>query len=287
MKATKIKALVLPALLCLAAALSCTPAAENTTGPDVVFVTTPQRVVREMLKLAGVSKDDVVYDLGSGDGRIVIAAANDFGARGVGIDIDPALVFASRRNAEREGVADKVTFLEGNVLSADITPATVVTLYMLPDMNKQLLSKLLTQLRPGARVVSHRFLIGEWKPDMTLKAHGAAIYMWMVPAHVAGSWRVVLSNESESREYNLDLKQSYQELQAFLHDNRKKFNTAALLYGNELTLSIADTVNGGRFLMEMEGVVRQGAIEGSARITDTRHPVPLSYTWKAVRRDRE
>jgi len=135
---------------------------------EAPYVPTPQPVVFRMLELAQVSEEDVVYDLGSGDGRIVIAAAKEFGARGVGIEIDPELVKLARRKAKRAGVADRVEFRQGDLFEADISEATVVTLYLWPTMNDRLRPKLRKELSPGNRVVSHDFGIGEWSPDTTV-----------------------------------------------------------------------------------------------------------------------
>ena len=129
---------------------------------------TPQPVVFRMLELAEVSEEDVVYDLGSGDGRIVIAAAKEFGARGVGIEIDPELVKRARRKAERAGVSDRVEFRQGDLFEADIGEATVVTLYLWPTMNDRLRPKLMEELSPGTRILSHDFGIGDWSPDTTV-----------------------------------------------------------------------------------------------------------------------
>ena len=136
-----------------------------------------------MLKLAGVTRDDVVFDLGSGDGRIVIIAAQTYGARGVGIEIDPKLVAISRQIARDAQVTDRVTFIEGDLFTADISAATVVTLYLSNSINRELEPKLRTQLRPGTRIVSHQFPIGRWAPDKTLRARedGTDLYFWIVP----------------------------------------------------------------------------------------------------------
>lgn len=151
--------------------------------PDMYFVPTWEPVVYEMLQLAGVTDRDVVYDLGSGDGRIVILAAQKYGARGVGIELDPKLVETSRQVAREAEVADKVTFIEGDLFAADISPATVVTLYLSTSMNRQLEDKLKRELRPGTRVVSHQFGIGHWMPDKTIKSKGdgTELFLWTVP----------------------------------------------------------------------------------------------------------
>ena len=147
--------------------------------PDVVYVPTPDTVVTAMLKLANVTPADVVYDLGSGDGRIPIAAATLFGARGVGIEIEPNLVRRANDNAARAGVSDRVVFLNQDLFEADLRPATVVTLFLLPWMNEKLLPRFQRELRPGTRIVSHHFTFGDaWPPDVTQDVDGLTIYLW-------------------------------------------------------------------------------------------------------------
>jgi SAM-dependent methyltransferase len=152
-------------------------------GParDVPYVATPERVVERMLVLAKVGPQDVVYDLGSGDGRIVIAAARKHGARGVGIDIDPQRIKEGRDNARRAGVADRVEFREGDLFKADIGDATVVTLYLMSSVNLRLRPKLLNELKPGTRVVSHAFGMGDWKPAAIERVGTTTVYYWVVP----------------------------------------------------------------------------------------------------------
>lgn len=147
------------------------------------YVTTPADVVDGMLTLAGVGPRDTVYDLGCGDGRIVIAAARKYGAHGVGIDLNPRRVAEARANARRAGVERLVTFREQDVFDTDLRAATVVTLYLLPDLNLALRPKLLGELRPGARVISHAFPLGDWKPERELRLRESRIFRWTVPEH--------------------------------------------------------------------------------------------------------
>jgi ubiquinone/menaquinone biosynthesis C-methylase UbiE len=148
---------------------------------EVPFVPTPALVVEEMLKLAGVGRDDVVYDLGSGDGRILITAAKKYGARGVGVDIDPQRVIEAKQHAKHAGVADRVEFREGDLFAIDLSEATVVTLYLLPEVNLRLRPKLWRELKPGTRVVSHSFDMGDWEPLKTEKVMGSTVYYWIIP----------------------------------------------------------------------------------------------------------
>jgi SAM-dependent methyltransferase len=149
--------------------------------PDVPYVPTSQQLVVEMLKLANVTSADTVYDLGCGDGRIVIAAAKEFGAHGVGVDINPERIREADENARRAGVGDKVKFVEGDLFTAEIRPATVVTLYLLPSVNLRLRPRLLSELKPGTRVVSHAFDMGDWKPEKVVDAAGGRLYYWVIP----------------------------------------------------------------------------------------------------------
>jgi hypothetical protein len=163
-----------------APAISAQSKAAN--APDVLYVPTPQPVVDAMLELAAVKKDDVVYDLGSGDGRIVITAAKKYGARGVGIDIDPALVKKALDNAAAAGVSDRVRFVTQNLFTADIKEATVVTLYLLQSINERLRPKLVRELKPATRVVSHVFNMGpEWPPERELVVDRSRIFLWRIP----------------------------------------------------------------------------------------------------------
>lgn len=149
---------------------------------DVPFVPSSPEIVAAMLKMANVSKSDVVYDLGCGDGRIVVAAVKDRGAkRGVGIDIDPERIQESKQNAKKAGVTDRTEFRVGNLFDADIKEASVVTLYLLPDVNRKLMPKLMQDLKPGTRVVSHAFDMGDWKPEKTQEVGGTTIYFWTIP----------------------------------------------------------------------------------------------------------
>ena len=180
------------ALCCLALTLSVIvgvaasaqqPAAQRPLRePDVIYVPTPPAVVAAMLKVANVGPGDVVYDLGSGDGRIPIAAVKDFGAaRATGIDINPERIKEANANVRAAGVGDRVRFLNEDLFEANISEATVVTLYLLPSLNLKLRPKLLKELKPGTRIVSHAFDMGDWKPERTLTVDGRMVYFWTIP----------------------------------------------------------------------------------------------------------
>jgi precorrin-6B methylase 2 len=159
------------------------PPAKGLRTPDVIFVPTPQEVVEAMLNVAEVRKGDVLYDLGSGDGRIPITAAQKHGiARGVGIDINPERIKEANENLSKAGVADRVRFVNADLFESDLSDATVVTLYLLPALNLKLLPKLLKETKPGTRIVSHAFDMGTWKPEQTLKVGSRSVYFWTIPA---------------------------------------------------------------------------------------------------------
>ena len=178
----RLRALVLfCAVMAAMAAPSSAQQPAQLRSPDVIFVPTPQEVVDAMLKLAKVGPNDVVYDLGSGDGRIPITAAKTYGARGVGIDIDPQRIREATENLKTSGMGDKVKFLNQDLFTTPIGEATVVTLYLLPSLNLKLLPKLNAELKPGTRIVSHAFDMGDIKPQQTLNVNGRTVYFWTVP----------------------------------------------------------------------------------------------------------
>lgn len=155
--------------------------------PDVIYVPTPQEVVDAMLELAQVKSTDVIYDLGSGDGRIPITAAQKYGARGVGIDINPERTKEANDNLKKANVGDKVKFLTADLFETNISEATVITLYLLPTLNEKLRPKLFRELKPGTRVVSHAFSMGDaWPPEKTLNVNGRNVYFWTIPANATG-----------------------------------------------------------------------------------------------------
>jgi ubiquinone/menaquinone biosynthesis C-methylase UbiE len=160
-------------------------AAKAIRTPDVVFVPTPNEVVNKMLEMAQVTSKDIVYDLGSGDGRIPITAAQKYGARGVGIDINPERIREANENLKKSGVADKVKFVEGDLFETNISEATVVTLYLLNSLNAKLRPKLMKELKPGTRVVSHAFNMGDWKPERTETVDYSTVYLWRIPGKPA------------------------------------------------------------------------------------------------------
>ena len=164
-----------------AATAQAAPQEAASRRPDVIYVPTPEEVVEAMLQVANVTKNDIVYDLGSGDGRIPVTAAKKYGARGVGIDIDPQRIKEANENVARNNVGDKVKIINADLFTTDISEATVVTLYLLPSLNVKLMPKLMKELKPGTRIVSHAFDMGDWKPEKELDVNGRKVYYWTIP----------------------------------------------------------------------------------------------------------
>lgn len=241
--------------------------------PSVPYVPTPERVVSEMLKLAEVNNTDVVYDLGSGDGRLVITAIQQFGAqRGVGVEINPGLVRQSRENAEKAGVSDRAQFLQQDLFKADFREASVVTLYLLPEVNLKLRPKLLNELKPGTRIVSHAFTMGDWKPDKTFLVPDPLpqriLYYWVVPAKVAGDWKGSLAYApGRSYPYTLRFSQQYQQVKGdVIVDGQKIPISNIKLVGDRLTFSRTDTVQGQKMTVVFKGQVQGNSLKGIAEL---------------------
>ena len=252
---------------------------KRTGGP---YVPTPQVVVDEMLRMGKVGANDFVVDLGSGDGIIVLTAAVKHKARGFGVDIDPELVTLSNNEAKKRGVADRATFHVQDVFKADISKATVVTLYLLPNMMLDLRPKILADLRPGTRVVAHDYHFGEWQPDDQYtwdvpekeKVNGiprATIYLWVVPARIAGRWQLELAAPANEK-YDLTLRQTYQNLDGTVAGGNAKGVklTQSRLSGNDI--SFAFPSGGDRHLFKgriagdtMEGTVELAGGKGAAK----------------------
>jgi SAM-dependent methyltransferase len=249
---------------------------------EVPFVPSPQVVVDEMLRMAGVGPQDFVVDLGSGDGRILITAAKTFGARGMGVEIDPTLIIQSEEAARQAGVSDRVKFLEQDLFKTDISVASVVTMYLLPGVNLRLRPKLL-ELKPGTRVVAHDFSLGDWRPDRqtTIRKN---VYLWIVPANVAGTWRMRLELPQGARELEIELRQRYQEIDGLAREKGQVQQPLweAKLAGEHVSFALVDSADRDyEASIYLEGRAAGGVMEG-----EYRRGVGLSQTrgrWRAVR----
>jgi SAM-dependent methyltransferase len=239
--------------------------------PDVIYVPTPPEVVRQMLDVARVNKNDVLYDLGSGDGRIVVEAARRYGARGIGIDINPERIREANANAKKAGVTGRVQFLEQDLFETDISKASVVTLYLLPSLNVKLRPTLF-KLRPGTRIVSHDFDMGDWQADSTMRVNSetrgtSTVYYWLIPADVGGSWSLETQGAGENggaQRYALRLEQQYQRVTGSAESGGRTLSvTDGRLAGDRFAFSVADTVDGRRVTMRFSGRVTGNTMSGT------------------------
>jgi len=275
-----------PALLVALPGLSL--AADQHPHADVPFVPTPPGVVAAMLGIAGVGPEDHVIDLGSGDGRIVIAAAKQRGARGMGVEIDGALVGIARREAQREGVAGRVEFMEQSLFLAEIGQATVITMYLYPRLMLQLRPRLFAELRPGTRIVSHDFDMESWRPDARVtvpvpdKPYGppwSEVYLWIIPGNAAGAWHWRSSGGAAAVEYELTLSQTFQMLEGkALIGGQPGRLEGGRMRGDEIRLMLTAEVGGRTLRHEFSGRIDGDAINGKVRL-----PGGGELDWKATR----
>ena len=282
-------------LVCFSAVmLALAAGAVHAQEPRVPYVPTPQEVVDRMLQMARVSGNDYLIDLGSGDGRIVVTAAKKHGARGFGVDINPARVAEAFENAQKMGVTDKVDFYQRDLFKTDLSQATVITMYLLPRVNLELRPKLL-ELKPGTRIVSHDFSMDDWKPDafarldVKEKFGGSGgqseVYFWVVPAQVAGSWRWELALRAKAQTYAVTLSQTFQVVTGSASVNGR---TAPLqnvkLQGEEISFSFMADLGAGPVKHEFKGKIEGDNMNGSATLSGARSQG--QYDWSAMRAPR-
>jgi methyltransferase family protein len=273
-------------LLAIVLLLPSPPMARAQELSKLPYVPTPQIVVDEMLKLANVTAKDFVVDLGSGDGRMILTAARNFKANGLGVDIDSQLVKLSNQQAKAEGVEDRAQFIEQDMFKADIGKATVVTLYVMPDFMEKLRLKLLAELKPGTRIVAHDYYMSEWYPDRQfsltvpekVNANGtdkAYLYLWIVPSAVGGDWSMEFDVGGSRRQLIvLDFNQHYQMINASAENILGPMKIAnALIRGDEISFDLSIGASPYRFT----GKVTNGKLEGNAVTPGSARPVP----WRA------
>lgn len=259
---------------------------------DTPYVQTPQNVVDKMLEIAKVGPRDYVIDLGSGDGRIIITAAKKFGARGFGVDLDKRLVTLANRLAARAGVADRAVFYTRDLYDTDVSRATVLTMYLLPEVNLMVRPKLLASLKPGTRIVSHDYDMGDWPPDaqLELDAPGkpvgrdqrSKVFYWVVPGKAAGKWRWRLPVAGANRDYELELDQRFQKISGGLKvDGRVAALQDARLTGEEISFAAVLDIGGTRLRHEFSGRIFSHEITGKVRVSNG--PAVSSARWEAAR----
>lgn len=276
-------------VLSLAAALFAVPGVAQDFG-DTPYVQTPQNIVDRMLEVARVGPGDYVIDLGSGDGRMVITAAIKYGARGFGVDLDRRLVELANRLAARAGVADRAAFYERDLYETDLTAASVVTIYLLPEVNLMVRPKLLATLRPGTRIVSHDYGMGEWPPDqqMVLDAPDkpvgrdkkSKVFFWVVPANAAGKWRWQLTVAGKPADFQLVVAQNFQSITGNVTVAGSALPIAnARLSGEDISFTLNDPRDSVRY--EFAGRITGQAISGTVRVAGPTAQRQLE--WDATR----
>lgn len=231
---------------------------------DVPYVPTPQQLVDRMLNLAKVGPDDIHYDLGSGDGRIVVTAARDHKVKkGVGVDLDPVRIAEANENAKKAGIADRVTFHRGDLFQMDFGEATVLTMYLLPEVNLKLRPKILNEMAPGSRVVSHAFTMGDWAPDKHEVVDSRNIYLWIVPAKVAGTWTWQAGGEA----YTANLEQQYQMASGTVVVGGKQLPIESpVLEGTSLSFTATLPGSGAPQVLKVSAKVTGNTMEGTMEI---------------------
>jgi hypothetical protein len=261
---------------------------------DVVYVPTPQIVVEEMLRMAKVGPRDYVIDLGSGDGRMVITAAKKFGARGFGVDLDTVLLKMSNDAAQREGDADRARFFERNLFDTDLSQATVITSYLLPEMNEKLRPKILG-LRPGTRVVAHDYHMGEWHadvqktldvPEKTVGNSGKSyIYLWTVPAKIAGRWQAQIRTGAQPAHWEFDFAQRFQVFDGTAKSGSQKIKLRTTkLESDQIGFTFFTKTGDNSTRHEFKGTVRGDVIEGTLRVGEGAGQTQLPWSAKLVQR---
>jgi hypothetical protein len=234
-------------------------------GKDVIWVPTPQALVDRMLQIAGVTANDYVVDLGSGDGRTVITAAKKLGARALGIEYNPDMVELSKRNAAKEGVSGRATFMKADIFETDFSTATVVTMYLLPQLNLKLRPKI-AAMKPGTRVVSHAFSMEDWQPDQIESVEGRTAYMWIVPAKVEGTWRWEIPSNGP-RSYELMLRQHFQMVEGLVKADNKTGQVRNIkLRGDQISFSVMEFAGVETVIRrDFSGRVKGNSIEGAMK----------------------
>lgn len=244
---------------------------------DVPYVPTDAPVVEAMLHLAQVGPNDVVYDLGCGDGRIVLEAARLCGAQGVGVDIDPLRIQESRDNAGKAGLGRSVQFVCRSFFEMDLRPATVVMLYLLPGLNVKLRPKLMSELRPGARIISNNFPMGDWPADKTLSVHCRHLYLWIVPAWVGGTWKCVLNGPAHRHHMTLQLWRHYQTVGGMARIQGREYPVVeGRLEGDLMSFRLHECRGVMRYTGRVEGTSLRGVCQA---VGETGPAMPWGGAW--------
>lgn len=248
-------------------------------GKDVVWVPTPAQLIDFMLDVAKVTPNDFVIDLGSGDGRIVLGAAKR-GARALGVELNADLVQLSKEEAQRQGLSERADFVVKDMFQTDLSPASVLTTYLLPHLNVRVRPQLLAQMKPGSRVVTYTFHMGEWQPDAVAQMNGLTVHLWIVPAAAMGQWRWTHDGVGFAREYEMNVRQTFQ----FINGSASSKTSFAdlrdmKLHGDRISFVLTEEAGSSLAQTRYEGRIDGDTITGTA-LTNNH---PQARPWRAVR----
>lgn len=249
---------------------------------DVPYVPTPDNIVSEMIRMAGIGENDVVYDLGCGDGRIVIDACKKTGARGVGVDIDPERIAECRSNAKKADVEGKVTFVQQDLFKVDFSEATVLALYLLPEINVKLRPRILNEMKPGSRIISHNYSMGDWLPDTARHLDARhSIYFWVVPANIGGTWNFTMREKDNTTRRILRIEQGYQVVGGDLSaESGRTLISNVRLNGDDLRFTVDRKADRGTIAVIFTGKAKGNVLEGAFESPEDRE---IRGTWRARR----
>ncbi|HAR63667.1 MAG: SAM-dependent methyltransferase [Candidatus Margulisiibacteriota bacterium] len=249
---------------------------------DVPYVPTDEEVVNKMLNIANIGSTDILYDLGCGDGRIVVTAAKQYGTKGIGVDIDSDRIKECHQNAALAKVEDRVEFLQQDLFLTDFSKATVLTMYLLPSVNLKLRPKILSTLKPGTRVVSHDFDMGEWKADQVAELKSHTIYFWIVPANATGTWSWSEPNKKSASIQSLTIDQEFQNINGnVISESASAPIKDAKITGDKVQFTIEQEINGQSIPLTYVGKIVGNSIEGT--IQSGNKSIIADRTWKASR----
>ncbi|NLL11938.1 MAG: class I SAM-dependent methyltransferase [Fibrobacter sp.] len=234
---------------------------------DVPFVPTPLEIVNEMLEMTHIRPGDRLYDLGCGDGRIVITAAKKYNIDCIGVDLDPRRIQECRINTLKASVSDKVTFLQSDLFDVDLREASIVSIYLLSNINLKLRSKLFNELRPGSRVISHDFNMDRWLADKSVSRGNHSLFLWTIPANMSGNWRWTLPFFSENLKFNIEIKQHFQKAHASIITPENALVKALSICGDLIRLKLQIISNRHRVPVHLSGNITGDKIKGRFRIS--------------------
>ncbi len=263
---------------CKSTAIIETPGGNRILDLDVPFVPTPLDVVNEMLTMTRIRRDDKLYDLGCGDGRIVISAAKKYGIDCIGVDLDPRRIQECSKNALKASVTDKVKFLQSNLFDVNLSEASVVSIYLLSNVNLKLRSKLFAELKPGSRIISHDFNMDKWVPDKRVERSNHSVFLWIIPANISGNWRWTIPFFSGNIKFCLQIKQHFQKAHATIISPENAVVKSISICGNTIRIKLQLIINEHLVQILFNGNITENNLQGNFRTSGINNG-----NWYAIR----